>query len=88
MHVCFVHVKMNVRLHVLKEVSASRMLFWNGDFLIAHVLQAKRLSLPKANWSPQARQALERWGISPVATGDQRLCLWTPRTFEKVRSKL
>ena len=45
-----------------KEESASRMLFWNGDFLIAHVLQAKRLSLPKANWSPQARQALERWG--------------------------
>ena len=54
------HVRMNVRLNVLKEVSALRILFKNGDFLIAHVLQAKRLSLPKANWSPQARQALER----------------------------
>jgi hypothetical protein len=38
------HVRMNVRLNVSKEVSASRMLFWNGDFLIAHVLQAKQLS--------------------------------------------
>ncbi len=27
--------------------------------------------------------ALEREGISPVATGVQRLCLWTSQTFEK-----
>ena len=80
------NVKMNVtfacRMHVLKDVSASRMLFWNGDFLIAHVLQAKRLSLPKANWSPQARQALERWGVSPVATGDEGAAL-DLQAFEK-----
>ena len=33
-----------------------------------------------------------RWlrpaGVSPVATGDQRRCLWTPRFFEKKRVKL
>ena len=64
--VCIFQMKQNVGAVETgshkKEESASRMLFWNGDFLIAHVLQAKRLSLPKANWSPQARQALERWG--------------------------
>ena len=27
-------------------------------------------------------------GVSPAATGDQRLCLWTPRFFEKNRVKL
>ena len=27
-------------------------------------------------------------GVSPVATGDQRLCLWKPRAFEKARPKL
>ena len=27
-------------------------------------------------------------GVSPVATGDQRPCLWTPRFFEKNRVKL
>ena len=27
-------------------------------------------------------------GISPVATGDQRRCLWSPRFFEKNRVKL
>ncbi len=29
--------------------------------------------------APSADGALGRWGISPAAAGDQRLCLWTPR---------
>ena len=33
-------------------------------------------------------RVLERMGVSPVATGDQRLCLWKPRAFEKARPKL
>ena len=70
------------RMNVLNEVSASRILFKNGDFLIAHVLQAKRLSLPKANWSPQARQALERWGVSLSAESDEGAAL-DLQAFEK-----
>ena len=31
---------------------------------------------------------LRRAGISPRARGDQRLCLWKPRAFEKARPKL
>ena len=33
-------------------------------------------------------RAVRGAGISPVATGDQRLCLWKPRFFEKNRVKL
>ena len=33
-------------------------------------------------------RVFERMGVSPVATGDQRLCLWKPRAFEKARPKL
>ena len=38
--------------------------------------------------APSADGALGRLGFSPAAAGDQRLCLWKPRFFEKNRVKL
>ena len=37
--------------------------------------------------APSADGASGRLGISPAAAGDQRLCLWKPRFFEKKSSK-
>ena len=41
---------------------------------------------PLSQSVPSCRFA--RWGVSLTAVSDQRLCLWTPRAFEKARSKL
>ena len=38
--------------------------------------------------APSADGALDAQGVSPAAAGDQRLCLWKPRFFEKNRVKL
>ena len=64
------HVGLHVGLHVLKEVSASRMLFRMGKSAYGVLSPSPNLPLR------------ERWGVSPVATGDKGSAL-DPQAFEK-----
>ena len=70
------HVKMHVRLHV------------RGIRFADAIENGKSCPFQKGGLSPSLfLPEIERWGISPVATGDEGAAL-DPRTFEKVRSKL
>ena len=68
-----------------KKSPASQLFYINFLLKIVGETPARRArrEITKASPSAICGCALGRLGISPAATGDQRLCLWKPRFFEK-----
>ena len=58
-----------------------------NDFLVA-VTHYPLFSLTLKAQIKKLQKRNADWGVSPLASGDLRLCLKKPRAFEKARAKL